>query len=64
MDGVDAVGWTAMSPTLTFDIFEGLDIGLDRRGPVMWSLYERRGVSAYTGQIHDVYVVPGARAEP
>ena len=64
MDGVNSVGWTAMSPTLTFDIFEGLDIGLDRRGPVMWSLYGRRGASAHTGRIHDVHVGPGERAEP
>ena len=62
VDGVEAVGWTALSPALTFGIFEGLDVGLDRRGPVMWPLYERHGPFPYTGVIQDVHVVPGKRA--
>ena len=38
------IGWTPLAPTLMFGVFEGLDVGIDRRGPVLWSLYERRGV--------------------
>ena len=44
LDGVEAIGWTPLAPTLMFGVFEGLDVGIDRRGPVLWSLYERRGV--------------------
>jgi arylsulfatase len=62
LDGVERVGWTDLSPTLTFGIFEGLDVGLDRRGPVMWALYERRGAFPYSGTIQNVHVTPGQRA--
>jgi len=46
---------------LTFGIFEGLDVGLDRRGPVLRSLYERHGAFPYTGAIRDVRINPLAR---
>ena len=45
-----------------YGIFEGLDVGLDRRGPVLWALYERHGAFGYAGSIRDVVVEPGARA--
>ncbi len=61
LDGSEQVGWTVLSPTLTFGVFEGLDIGFDRRGPVLWELYERHGAFAYSGSIRDVVVEPGAR---
>ena len=56
-----APDWVDLSPTLTFGIFEGLDVGLDRRGPVLWSLHERHGAFAYTGTIRDVHINPLAR---
>ena len=62
MDGVEVIGWTPLAPTLMFGVFEGLDVGIDRRGPVLWSLYERRGAFAYSGTIRDVIIEPGARA--
>ncbi|MBC9868305.1 MAG: sulfatase-like hydrolase/transferase, partial [Opitutae bacterium] len=62
VDAVEAVGWMALSPTLAFGIFEGLDVGLDRRGPVWWALYERHGAFPFTGEIQDLQVVPGKRA--
>jgi hypothetical protein len=62
VDGAERVGWTALSPTLMFGIFEGLDVGLDRRGPVLSELFERHGAFPYTGTIRDVTVEPGARA--
>jgi arylsulfatase A-like enzyme len=61
MDDEDAVVWTALSPTLSFGVFEGLDVGIDRRGPVSWELYERQGAFAYSGKIRDVLVTPGRR---
>jgi len=62
VDGAERVGWTALSPTLMFGIFEGLDVGLDRRGPVLAELFERHGAFPYTGTIRDVIIEPGTRA--
>lgn len=56
------VDWLPLSPTLATGLFEGLDIGLDRRGPVLWDLYERHGAFRYPGNIKHVTVVPGTRA--
>jgi len=57
------VPWTRLFPTMVFyGVFEGLDIGLDRRGPVLWSLHERHGAFPYTGAIVDVTITPGQRA--
>jgi arylsulfatase A-like enzyme len=39
--------------------FEGLDVGLDRRSPVSWDLYERFGPFPYTGRIDHVRIEPG-----
>ncbi len=63
IDGAEASPWTALSPTLVgAGMYEGLDIGLDRRGPVLWRLHEQYGVFRYSGHILDVVVTPGARA--
>ena len=59
LDGVEKVAWTDLSPTLMFGIFEGLDVGLDRRAPVLWDLYERHGAFGFSGSIRDVTVTPG-----
>ncbi|MGI8938772.1 MAG: arylsulfatase [Iamia sp.] len=51
-------GWPclyAMAP------FEGIDVGLDRRSPVLWRLYEAHGCYPYTGQIASVTYTPGDR---
>ena len=40
--------------------FEGIDVGVDRRSPVSWDLYSRRGSFAYTGAIGEVRFLPGA----
>ncbi len=62
LDGAEAVPLTRLSPTMVvYGVFEGLDVGLDRRGPVLWSLHERHGAFPYTGAIRDVTVTPGAR---
>jgi hypothetical protein len=54
--------WQDLSPTLMVGLFEGLDVGLDRRAPVCWALFERHGVFRYTGVIQDVWIHPGERA--
>ncbi len=58
----EVVGFTRMAPTMVlYGVFEGLDIGLDRRGPVLWTLYERHGAFRYPGEIVDVTIEPGRR---
>jgi arylsulfatase len=42
--------------------FEGIDIGIDRRSPVSWRLYERYGTFAYRGTLRRVDFVPGELA--
>jgi arylsulfatase len=59
IDGQPAIAsgdWTDCSPTLMGGFHEGLDIGLDRRAPVDWALYQRRGIFRYSGSIHDVII--------
>jgi arylsulfatase len=46
----------AMSP------FEGIDVGIDRRSPVSWALYERKGTFAWSGERLAVTYRPGERA--
>jgi len=63
VDGAEAVPFTPMAPTMViYGVFEGLDVGLDRRGPVLWSLYERHGAFPYGGSIRDLTITPGAKA--
>ena len=42
--------------------FEGIDVGIDRRSPVSWDLYERFGPFPYTGTLHTVTYTPGEPA--
>jgi arylsulfatase len=39
--------------------FEGIDVGIDRRSPVSWDLYERFGPFPFTGDLHFVRYEPG-----
>ncbi len=58
IDGA-AAGWHALSPSLMGGFHEGFDIGLDRRCPVDWRLFEKHGVFRYSGTITDVTITPG-----
>ena len=62
IDGGECIAWTELSPTMSLGPFEGLDVGLDRRAPVFWELYERHGVYRYSGRIDEVWIEPGQRA--
>ena len=42
--------------------FEGIDVGIDRRSPVSWDVYERHGVFAYSGTLHGATYSPGELA--
>ena len=50
------VSLMAMAP------FEGIDVGIDRRSPVSWDVYERHGPFAYSGQLETVTYRPGELA--
>ena len=62
LDGAERVAWTELSPTLMLGPFEGMDVGIDRRAPVYWELFERHGSYPYKGRIEDVWIEPGDRA--
>jgi arylsulfatase len=58
----EATGWSALSPTLMVGFHEGLDIGLDRRCPVNWQIYEKHRAFRFTGMIEDVTIEPGEQS--
>ena len=60
--GVQRTDWQTLSPTLMVGLFEGLDVGIDRRAPVYWALFERHGTFRYTGHLQEVWIYPGPRA--
>lgn len=39
--------------------YEGIDVGLDRRSPVSWEIYQEHGCYPFTGSIVDVTYLPG-----
>jgi arylsulfatase len=42
--------------------FEGIDVGIDRRSPVSWDVYERHGPFPFTGMLQSVTYTPGEPA--
>lgn len=57
------VGDTLETPMLfPMAPFEGIDIGIDRRSPVSWDVFQRHGTFAFSGTIHQVRYEPGAPA--
>ena len=54
-----AEGWPVLFPMAPF---EGIDVGLDRRSPVSWALYQRHGAYPYSGTITSVTYTPGTPA--
>ena len=59
VDGVVSArtaSWPCLFPMAPF---EGIDIGIDRRSPVSWDLYQQHGPYPYSGRIHGVDYVPG-----
>ncbi len=45
-----------------FAPFQGIDVGVDRRSPVLWSMFEAHGSFPYSGTIHAVTYRPGQPA--
>ncbi|MGW4891831.1 arylsulfatase [Kitasatospora sp. NPDC004240] len=42
--------------------FQGISVGIDRKSPVSWPVYERHRTFRYTGGLHSVTYRPGAPA--
>ncbi|GIH80095.1 hypothetical protein Plo01_65240 [Planobispora longispora] len=42
---------------------EGIDVGIDRRSPVSWPVYERHGAFPYSGDLISVTYLPGEPAD-
>ena len=43
--------------------FQGIDVGIDRKSPVNWRLYERNGAFPFSGEIVKVRYLPGDLTE-
>jgi arylsulfatase len=43
--------------------FSGIDVGVNRGGPVHWGVYQRHGSFRYTGDLRSVTYTPGERAD-
>ena len=61
-DGLSAQEVCGLRQFAGFLPFEGIDVGIDRRSPVSWALYERHGAFAYSGLFGCVTYAPGELA--
>ncbi len=59
-DGVVLGGETDFPMLFGMAPFEGIDVGIDRRSPVSWSIFERFGTFAYSGSLRHARYEPGA----
>jgi arylsulfatase len=62
VDGASVGGLDGLAMLLGLSPFEGIDVGIDRRSPVHWGVYERHGAFPYSGALLSVTYRPGPRA--
>ena len=62
VDGVETGALPAAPMLLGFAPFQGIDVGIDRRSPVIWSVHEAHGTFPYGGGLTAVTYRPGAAA--
>lgn len=62
IDGTEVGSLDETPMLLGFAPFQGIDVGIDRRSPVIWSIYEQHGPFPYTGDLHAVTYRPGPAA--
>ena len=60
VDGVETAADNGFTGMWTMAPFEGIDVGIDRRSPVSWDIYERHGPFPYSNDIESVTYTPGA----
>jgi len=59
VDGEERSADTGYRMLFPMSPFEGIDVGIDRRSPVSWEIYEADGPFAFTGTLHHVRYEPG-----
>lgn len=62
VDGEDRATLDGVPMLFGMAPFEGIDVGIDRRSPVSWELYERFGPFPYQGTLRSVRYEPGQGA--
>ncbi len=62
VDGEDRGHLDAVPMLIGMAPFEGIDVGIDRRSPVSWDLWQRHRSFPYSGHLHSVTVTPGELA--
>ncbi|HLZ29257.1 MAG TPA: arylsulfatase [Chloroflexota bacterium] len=63
VDGVEVGRLDDAAMLLGLAPFEGIDVGIDRRSPVNWGVFERHGAFPYRGRLHAVTYTPGDRPD-
>ncbi len=63
VDGNPVAEMAATPMLIGFAPFQGIDVGMDRRSPVCWDLYERHGSFPYSGALVSVTYRPGRAAK-
>jgi arylsulfatase len=59
VDGAPPTGSVEVAMLFGIAPFEGIDVGIDRRSPVSWEIFERFGPFPYTGTLRSARYVPG-----
>ncbi|MCU1487329.1 MAG: arylsulfatase [Actinomycetia bacterium] len=62
VDGVEVAALPGTEMLVGLAPFQGIDVGIDRRSPVVWSVHERHGAFPYGGALRSVTYVPGEPA--
>lgn len=62
MDGEVVAGLQHVMMLMGLAPYTGIDIGIDRRGPVSWEMHQRHGSFPFTGALTSVRYVPGPHA--
>jgi arylsulfatase A-like enzyme len=62
VDGDEVAAGEGFRLLMAMAPFEGIDVGIDRRSPVSWSVFERHGPFPFTGVLEQVAYEPGGAA--
>ena len=63
VDGDEVAALPQAPILLGFAPFQGIDVGIDRRSPVVWDVFERHGPFPYSGRLQAVTYRPGPAAD-
>lgn len=61
-DGTEVGSAHGLPVLMAMAPFEGIDVGIDRRSPVSWEIYEKHGPFPYRGTLHAATFKPGELA--